>query len=58
VREELVRLLRHEGIEIPSDIAVEAINDEEGDLLDAIILTTRPFDEPHPPEALVEAWVY
>ncbi|MFM1823028.1 MAG: hypothetical protein RI967_1294 [Planctomycetota bacterium] len=58
VREELVRLLRHEGLEIPSDIAVEAINDEEGDLLDAIILTMRPFDVPHPPEALVEAWVY
>jgi hypothetical protein len=63
VREELVRLLRHEGLEIPSDIAVEAINDEEGDLLDAVILTTRPLGDLSardalPPEALVEAWVY
>ena len=58
LREELIRLLRHDGLEIPSPIAVEAIHDEEGDLLDALILLTAPIETPVPPEALVEAWVY
>jgi hypothetical protein len=61
VREEIVRLLRQEGLEIASQTAVEAIHDVEGDLLDALILTTEPIAPPAeglPAEALVEAWVY
>lgn len=61
VREEIVRLLRKDGLEIASETAVEAIHDVEGDLLDALILTTAPIPVPPeglPPEALVEAWVY
>ena len=62
LREEIVRLLRKDGLEIPSQAAVEAIHDEEGDLLDALILVTAPLDVAIPPElvatAAVEAWVY
>ena len=61
VREEIVRLLRRDGLEIASETAVEAIQDAEGDLLDAILLTTAPIAPPDggvPPEALLEAWVY
>jgi hypothetical protein len=61
VREEIVRLLRKDGLEIASQTAVEAIHDVEGALLDALILTTAPIAVPAeglPPEALVEAWVY
>ncbi|MFZ9914378.1 MAG: hypothetical protein ACO3IB_03475 [Phycisphaerales bacterium] len=62
VREEIIRLLRRDGLEIPSNIAVEAIHDEEGDLLDAMIMVTAPLEVPIPAElaatAAVEAWVY
>ena len=61
VREEIIRLLRLDGLEIASQTAVEAIHDVEGDLLDALILTTAPIAPPPeglPAEALVEAWVY
>jgi hypothetical protein len=62
VREEIIRLLRKEGLEIPSPIAVEAIHDAEGDLLDALILVTQPLGVAVPPElaatAAIEAWVY
>ena len=62
LREEIIRLLRKDGLEIPSQNAVEAIHDEEGDLLDALILVTAPLGVPVPAElaatAAVEAWVY
>jgi len=62
LREELIRLLRKDGLEIPSQNAVEAIHDEEGDLLDAMILVTEPLGVAIPAElaatAAVEAWVY
>jgi hypothetical protein len=62
LREEFVRLLRKEGLEIASETAVEAIHDEEGDLLDALILTLPLIEGGVPPEfeqqARVEAWVY
>ena len=42
--------------------AVEAIHDEEGDLLDALILTTPLIEGTLPAElvaqARIEAWVY
>jgi len=62
LREEIIRLLRKDGLEIPSQSAVEAIHDEEGDLLDAMILVTEPLGVAIPAElvatAAVEAWVY
>jgi len=62
LREEIIRLLRKDGLEIPSPHAVEAIHDEEGDLLDAMILVTEPLAVPIPAEhaatVSVEAWVY
>ena len=62
LREELIRLLRKDGLEIDSQHAVEAIHDEEGDLLDAMILVTEPLGVAIPAElaatAAVEAWVY
>ena len=62
LREEIIRLLRKDGLEIPSQSAVEAIHDREGDLLDALILVTAPLGVPVPAElaatAAVEAWVY
>ena len=62
VREEIIRLLRTDGLEIPSQVAVEAIHDQEADLLDALILVTKPLGVAIPGElaatAAVEAWVY
>jgi hypothetical protein len=61
-REEIIRLLRKEGLEIPSPVAVEAIHDQEGDILDALILVTEPLGVAIPAEhaatAAIEAWVY
>jgi len=62
LREEFVRLLRKEGLEIASETAVEAIHDEEGDLLDALILTLPLIEgtlmAEHEKQAHVEAWVF
>ena len=62
LREEFVRLLRKEGLEIASETAVEAIHDEEGDLLDALILTLPLIEgtltAEHEQQARVEAWVF
>ena len=62
LREEFVRLLRKEGLEIASETAVEAIHDEEGDLLDALILTLPLIEgtltAEHEKQARVEAWVF
>ncbi|MEY5061325.1 MAG: hypothetical protein RIS45_1246, partial [Planctomycetota bacterium] len=61
-REEIIRLLRKDGLEIPSQVAVEAIHDVEGDVLDALILVTEPLGVGIPTEhaatAAIEAWVY
>lgn len=58
VRADIVRLLRGAGMEIPNSLAEEAIRDGEGDLLDAIILVSAPFQTVVPRIALVEGWVY
>ena len=62
VREEIIKLLRKEGLDIASDVAVEAIHDVEGDLLGALIMVTEPIQNGVPVEfaaqAEVEAWVY
>ncbi len=62
LREELIRLLRKEGLEIPSNFAVEAIHDVEGDLLDSFIMVTDPIQSEVPIDytavAAVESWIY
>ena len=62
LREEIIRLLRKDGLEIPSPAAVEAIHDAEGDLLDALLLATEPLSwtvpAEHAAQAAIEAWVY
>ena len=61
-REEIIRLLRKDGLEIPSQVAVDAIHDAEGDVLDALILVTEPLGVAIPAEhaatVAIEAWVY
>ncbi len=46
------------AFEIPSVLVEEAIADEEGDLLDALLLVRDPWCGPPPAEARLEAWVY
>jgi hypothetical protein len=58
VRAELLRRLRALGVAVPEALAQEAVRDEEGDLLDALLLTTVPFQTVVPQEAMVEGWVY
>lgn len=43
---------------IPSAVGEAAIDDEEGDLLDAMLLVADPWQGPVPESARVEAWVY
>jgi len=50
--------LRSVGVIIPDAMAESAVADEEGDLLDAIVLTTPPTHTVAPHQAGVEAWVY
>lgn len=54
----LERLRREDRLGIDASIAEEAIADEEGDLLDAILLVTDPQCGPPPAEARLEGWVY
>jgi hypothetical protein len=58
VREELVRRLAQEGVAIPVPMGEEAIRDEEGDLLDAMLLVTPPFQSVVTAEAALEGWVH
>lgn len=58
VRAEIVQSLRKEGMSVPDSLADEAVRDEEGDLLDAMLLATPPFQSVVPAEARVEGWVY
>lgn len=58
LRSEMIDLLREAGIDIPAAMAEEAIRDEEGDLLDAILLVMPPFHTVVPEVAKVEGWVY
>ncbi|MEY4810215.1 MAG: hypothetical protein RI986_553, partial [Planctomycetota bacterium] len=45
-------------VSIPPQIVSEAIQDEEGDMLDAIILTMPTVAAVVPEVAMVEGWVY
>lgn len=57
-QEILERLREEERLAIGQEIAAEAIDDEEGDLLDALLLVGDPICGPPPAEALREGWVY
>ena len=57
VRAEIVRSLRSTGMVIPESVAAEAVRDEQGDLLDALVLALPPFATVVPPVARIEGWV-
>jgi hypothetical protein len=57
VRADLVKRLERDGLRIPKPVADDAISDEEGDLLDAILLVTDPVAGPPPAEAVREGWI-
>lgn len=58
LRAQLLRQLGEWGVVVPPAMAEEATRDEEGDLLDAIILATPPFAAVVPAVGRVEGWVY
>jgi hypothetical protein len=53
-----VRRLGEAGVTVPAPLAAEAERDEEGDLLDAMLLVTPPVATAPPACADVEGWVY
>lgn len=57
VRAEIVRSLRATGMVVPEPLAAEAVRDEQGDLLDALVLALPPFATVTPPVARIEGWV-
>ena len=58
VRAELLqRLQKRERLELPREMMAAAEADEEGDLLDAILLVTDPIQWVPPVEARVEGWI-
>jgi hypothetical protein len=58
LRAQLLRRLGEVGVAVPAALAAEAERDEEGDLLDALLLTTPPFASAPTAAAAVEGWVY
>lgn len=57
IRAELVRRLVQSGVPVPRAAMDLAIDDIEGDGVDALILLTAPMQNVVPAEALTEAWV-
>ncbi|MFM7798687.1 MAG: hypothetical protein ACKPBA_06850 [Planctomycetota bacterium] len=58
VRAEIVHQLRAGGMTIPDALAAEAVGDEQGDLLDALVLVTPPFHAAVPEAGRLEGWVF
>lgn len=58
VRRSIIERLPSVGVRMEESLAREAIEDAEGDLLDAMLLTTAPSHTVVPAEGSVEAWVY
>lgn len=58
VRAGIVANLRSTGMVIPDALADEAVRDEEGDLVDALLLVTDPVSSAPPAVAQAEGWVY
>jgi hypothetical protein len=57
-RAEVLEALRGEGLVVPPRLAAAALDDPEGDLLDALLLVTDPSCGPPPAAAGIEGWVY
>lgn len=57
-RREIVSSLRRENINIPPKLADLAIDDIEGDGVDALLLVAAPTQTVVPSQAMTEAWVY
>ena len=57
-RREIVAELRRGNVNIPPNLATMAIDDAEGDGIDALLLVATPTQTVVPEAALVEAWVY
>lgn len=58
-RAAILERLRGTGMQVPDQIAAEAVRDEEGDLLDALLLATPPFASAPSAAAMAgEGWVY
>ena len=58
VREEILRRLRGVGVRTSAAVQRQAAEDTEGDIVDALILTTDPCACAVPREALIEGWVW
>lgn len=58
VRAGIVANLRSTGMVILDPLADEAVRDEEGDLVDALLLVTDPVSSAPPAVAQAEGWVY
>ncbi len=57
-RAELIEHLKRARVRVPDDSASFAINDTEGDGLDALLLLLDPEQTVVPAEGMVEGWVY
>ena len=57
-RESILTWLRTRNIGISADIALKAAEDTQGDILDALLMTTDPQQTVAPVEASVESWIY
>ncbi|MFM1882282.1 MAG: hypothetical protein RJA05_691 [Planctomycetota bacterium] len=58
VREDILSRVVRAGLVVPESVGEQAIADEEGDLLDALVLALEPASTVAPKQALVEGWVY
>lgn len=57
-RREIVSAIRDEGVPLSTDVARRAVDDTEGDGVDALLLVLDPAPTVVPEVALVEGWVY
>jgi hypothetical protein len=57
-RSDIVRQLRHQGINVPPALAKQAENDAEGEWIDALLLLTDPTHTVVPSAGLVEGWIF
>jgi hypothetical protein len=58
LREEIVRRLRGAGVRTDEQVARQAADDTEGDIVDALVLATDPQVCVVPAEARIEGWVW
>lgn len=58
VRAEIVARVVDFGVPVPAPVIEQAIADEHGDLVDALVLLLPQVSSAVPAEALVEGWIY